>query len=223
MADNCVEATLRDHRAELGDVHLLDADIWEWVDRITGPEREQLESARRELAFAEFTLASGLYRQAFGGLRLFLELSFAAVHFSANELERRRWMSDRMDFSWSKALDEETGVLSAQFVTEFEPAGAADARRYSSQAARCYRYCSQFVHGKAKASAALPETIEYSQGAVGDWCEWAKKAGESVLYLLYIRYGRDLAVASDPGLTEIMMHRFGHLSSVRDVLEMAGD
>ena len=92
-SETCIGATLREHRAGLGEVHLLDEDIAAWLTRIAGPERDQISAARRELALAEYSVASGLYRQAYASLRLFLELSFAAVHFSVNEFERRQWDS----------------------------------------------------------------------------------------------------------------------------------
>lgn len=222
-SERCSEATLQNHRASLGEVHLMDLDIATWLERITGPETQQLQAARRELALAEYTASSGLYRQAFAGLRLFLELSFAAVHFSVNELERRQWISDRIDFSWSRALDEETGVLSRQFVVEFAPQAKTDAERYATIASKCYRHCSQFVHGKAKTSANLPSTIEYRDAVTADWCDNARQAGDAVLFLLYIRYGNELDINKDAALNEIMMQRFGHLLSVRALLQMAED
>ncbi len=175
------------------------------------------------MALAEFAAASGLYRQAFASLRLFLELSFAAVYFSANELDRRKWMSDRKDFSWSRALDEDEGVLSASFVREFEPTAVQDAKSYANMAALSYRACSQFVHGKARSSARLPQRIEYDEPVLSDWCAEAARAGEAVLYLLYVRYGRDLSAQTDQELQDVLISHFGHLMTVRAQLGLAGD
>jgi hypothetical protein len=221
--ESCITATLKDQRAMLGEVHLLDEDIARWLSKLTGPERDQIKAARRELAIAEFAIACGLYRQAFSSLRLFLELSFAAVHFSVNEFERRRWSSDRMDFSWSSALDENEGVLSRKFVVEFSPSLQDDARTYASSAASCYRYCSQFVHGKARVSEALPDTIQYSAQVVQDWCDRAKQGGEAVIFLLLIRYGVEFDALADTSLSEIITNRYGHLTAVRKLLGLAGE
>lgn len=219
----CSESAVADHRGALGAVHQVDDDIRLWVGLISGPEVDQLRAARRELALAEFCAASGLYRQAFASLRLFLELSFAAVHFSAHEFERRRWQSDKTDFSWSRALDEETGLLSKQFVDEFAPQCRGDASKYAGDAARTYRYCSQFIHGKAKVTESLPEALDYSSEAVSDWCNHASLCGTAVLFLLYIRYGADLSAHSDAALSEVLINRFGHLSSMRLSLGLAND
>jgi hypothetical protein len=222
-SESCVEATLRDHQADLGEVHLVDEDASQWLAKISGPEREQIMAARRELALAEYSIASGLYRQAFATLRLFLELSFAAVHFSVNEFERRQWLSDRTDFSWSTALDENNGVLSKGFVLEFFPGLADHAKTYAEAAASCYRYCSQFVHGKAAVAQGMPESLEYRGPVVIDWCHRAKQAGEAVLFLFLIRYGRDALAHEDDALSDLLSNRFGHLPPVRELLGLAGD
>lgn len=219
----CITRTMLEHRAGLGEVHLLDEDLGRWLDRIKGPETEQLASARRELALAEYAAASGLYRQAFSSLRLFLELSFAAVHFSVNEFERRQWVSDRSDFSWSSALDADTGVLSKSFVVEFLPEARDVARDWATAAAASYRHCSQFVHGKAVVARTLPIGIEYKSEIVADWCARAKQAGEAVLFLLMVRYSVALRAAADDDLSEILTNRFGHLAPVRTLLDLAGD
>lgn len=222
-ASQCSVSAVTDHRSALGAVHQIDDDLRQWLALIDGPEVDQLRAARRELALAEFCAASGLYRQAFASLRLFLELSFAAVHFSVHEFERRRWNSDKSDFSWSRALDEESGLLSKQFVDEFAPHARDDASTYAAQAARTYRYASQFIHGKARVTDRLPEALEYSSEAVRDWCEHASASGTAVLFLLYIRYGVDLSAHSDAALSEILINRFGHLSSLRASLGLAND
>src|SRR5262245_43966363 len=106
-AESAILSAVVHRQADIGNVLRLDLDIRMWADCISlRPEAQQLYDARRELGFATFAASAGLYRLAYGGLRLFLELSFAAVYFSANELHRRRWLSDREDFSWAKALDE---------------------------------------------------------------------------------------------------------------------
>lgn len=222
-SETCAAATLAEHRAGLGEVHLLDEDLGHWLARIEGPERSQIAAARRELALAEYSVAAGLYRQSFAGLRLFLELSFAAVHFSVNEFERRRWNSDRADFSWSAALNEDMGVLSKSFVVEFSPALRDDSRGYANAAASCYRHCSQFVHGKAAVSHAVPDNLEYRGTVVTDWCNNAKSAGEAVLFLLLVRYGNDLDAYKDDVLSDGITSRFGHLPPIRELLGLAGE
>ncbi|WP_143757352.1 hypothetical protein [Clavibacter michiganensis] len=207
----------------LGKVHAVDSDVATWLSKIDGPEKTQLMAARKELAFAEYCASSGLYGQAYASLRLFLELSFAAVHFSVHELERRKWLSDRQDFSWSRALDVESGVLSRDFVIEFAPTLVESAGTYSKDASSAYRQCSQFIHGKHAAHSVLPDQIEYRRDIVDDWCKQAESAGTAVIFLLQVRYGGEVHSHTDSSLSDVLTARFGHISAIRSLLELAND
>lgn len=222
-SDECRRASLDAYQQALGEVHQGDNDIAQWLGHLEGPTVELMAAARRELAMAEYSAASGLYRQAFASLRLFLELNFAAVYFSVNELLRRQWMSDRFDFSWSAALDPNEGVLSGPFVTEFAPDLLTEAAFYGQSASDCYRYCSQLIHGKHRDSKQLPQTITYSADVLSDWCSYAKDAIETVLFLFYMRYADDIDAASQQDLHTIALSRFGHIRSIRERLGGATD
>ncbi|MET7462446.1 hypothetical protein [Nonomuraea sp. NPDC005501] len=205
--------------SHLGGVLRLDLDIGVWEERLKGrPETKQLGDARRELAFAIFAASTGLYRLAYAGLRVFLELSFAAVYFSANELHRRQWIGDRKDFSWTSALDMESGVLSKSFVREFTPEAVDDAAQYARVAAQCYRHCSQFVHGKDVTTGLLPQSLAYSSEIVTDWAVSGRHAAESVLYLLYCRYSAEIFDLEDTEVCNTLEHSFSHLRSIRSLL-----
>jgi hypothetical protein len=214
-SDRCRQSTLSTHQIPLGEVHQGDADFALWLNYLEGPTIPMMTAARRELALAEYSAASGLYRQSFASLRLFLELNFAAVYFSVNELERRRWVSDKFDFSWSKALNTETGILSEIFVSEFSPDLITVAKEYSQSTQACYRYCSQFIHGKHKDSERLPTTLEYSADVLTEWCEKAKQATEVVLFMVYIRYGEVAYDSANDDLRTMLLSRFGHISQIR--------
>lgn len=210
--------TVQLNRSDLGAVHQIDLDISLWINHIREPAQEQLEAARKELAIGEYLAATGMYRQAFSCLRLFLELSFAAVHFSVNELERRRWISNRTDFSWSAALHSETGLLAAGFVREFSPTLVADAKEYSADAAECYRLCSEFAHGKVSFTASIPDAISYSDEVIKSWCKSAVKAGRAVLFLLYVRFGEGLTLKPSDEIQQTVIDYFGRHESVRTML-----
>lgn len=202
---------------EFGQLLQLDADVRVWAGRLGDrPEVMQLAAARRELGFAIYAASSALYVHAYAGLRLFIELSFASVHFSANELHRRKWIADRQDFSWGIAVDEENGVLSANFVREFNPRAINDAGKQAKNVARVYRHCSQFVHGKLAVTQRLPDRLQYSEIVVGEWLRLAIDAAKAVIYLLYVRYGEELICIDNQGnLEETVLHSFGHLTEVR--------
>lgn len=217
---NIVRRSVDEHGAQLGRLLQLDVDIRAWEDRLSSrPEVTQLTTARRELGFAIYAVGSGLYVHGYAGLRLFLELSFAAVYFSAHELHRRKWLNDRADFSWSKALDEDQGVLAPSFIREFCVSGAAQAPSYAGQAAKCYRHCSQFLHGKDASTKLLPQTLSYSPDVLSDWLTNAISGAVAVLYLLYARYGDELLRHDDDGrLGTTLESSFSHLPEIRLVL-----
>lgn len=215
----CLDKTMESHQALFGDLNQLDSDMDLWVELLPGDHLEQFTIARRELALAGHCASSGLYRQAFSSLRLFLELSFAAVYFSVHEFERRRWEADKIDFSWSRGLDVESGVLSKEFVDMFNKDLSGHSNLFASEAASVYRHCSQFIHGKALTSAGLPDGVFYVQEVVGEWGVHAKRAGEAVLFLLLVRYGEEMLKSAD--LVEAMGARFGHLSGVRGLIGLA--
>jgi hypothetical protein len=206
----------RDQGRGLGRLVVLDLDIGQWERALNHrPEFRQLRDARRELGFAIFAAASGLYRQAYAGLRAFLELSFASVYFSVNELHYRRWVANRQDFSWSKALDPAEGVLSDYFVREFNEAARERAPGYAEQAATCYRHCSEFIHGKLSVSKELPDTLLYSDDALADWLGTGARAAEATLYLLYSRYSAELIPSPDERLEQTLENSFSHLACIR--------
>lgn len=218
----CLDLAIKDHSLAIGKLLQLDLDIGVWEAKLRlRPEAAMFANARRELGFSIYSAATGLYLQAFSNLRLFLELNYAAVYFSANELLRRRWIGDRADFGWSKALDPKDGVLSPAFVQEFHPTASADAPRFAAAASECYRACSQYIHGKMIATDSLPASLSYSSDVMKTWASMALRSGEAVLYLLYSRYGQELLSVDDGRLSTTLEHWFSHLPAVRQAIEAA--
>ncbi|MFI6130261.1 hypothetical protein [Micromonospora sp. NPDC051141] len=216
VEDNIKNATSA-NGSDLGRLLQLDLDIMAWEQCILNrPEAAQLTAARRELGFAIYAASGGLYLHAYAGLRVFLELSFASVYFSANELFRRRWVADRIDFSWSKALHEADGVLAQSFVREFNQDAAKDAPPFATSAANAYRHCSQFIHGKMAVTASLPGTMTFSSEVLTDWLKTAMEAARAVLFLLYARYGEELLQGETfHVLAPSIEASFGYLKEVR--------
>jgi hypothetical protein len=204
----------------IGKLLALEDDLSSIEQVLVGrPECVQYAEGRRQLATATFAASVGLYNLAYAGLRIFLELSFAAAFFSAHELERRQWLADRADFSWSRAIDPDTGVLSKSFVREFTPIAADEAVDARNVAKRVYRECSQHLHGKAIATESMPKQIEFDSQALSVWLELADDAAQSVLFLLYSRYGGDY-LPSSPIFAQIAEARLAHLLSVQQYLGM---
>jgi hypothetical protein len=223
-ASKAIDESVNNNRESLGRLLQLDIDIKKWELRLQDrPETAQLSAARRDLAFAIYAASSGAYSHAYSGLRLFLELSFASVYFSANELARRRWVSNRQDFSWSKALDQDEGILAPSFVQEFNVDASPEARIYAARAAKCYRECSQFLHGKITVTKVLPETLSYSEQVLRNWITVACDAAECTLFLLFCRYGTELLADDDGVLHATLEYSFSHLMIVRKTLGLPVD
>ncbi len=223
-ARDSIEHAILNHRDGIGQLLQLDSDLQFWEEKLSSnPEVAQICSARRDLAFAVYAASTALYSQAYAGLRIFLELSFAAVHFSVYELERRKWLADRGDFFWSKALDEHNGILSHDFIIEFNPEAVEDAARYAGLAAKCYRHCSQFIHGKAAVTSSLPTMLAYSEPVLTDWIRTARDAAQSVLFLFYCRYGREFDLLENSDLAATLEHSFSHIVAVRNDLGLPVD
>ncbi len=216
-AAGVLEEAIQERSEMLGALLQLDRDLSEWERRLAHkPEGHQLAEARRHLGWALYTATTGLYSLAYSALRVTLELSFAAVYFSANELHRRRWVGDRADFSWGKAIDENEGVLARAFVIEFNEFAAEEAGPYASRAQESYRRCSQFMHGKLAATRTVPTELTYSSDVLNDWIQTGRRVGEAVLFLLYVRYGEELLKSDADGkLAATLEHSLGHLKCVR--------
>lgn len=215
-----ITETIEINSEGIGKVTLVDSDIGTFITSVAGPESEQFEVARENLARSIYLAASGFYSQAFSSLRLCLELSFAGVYFSANEYKRRRWISDKEDFSWSKALDSETGVLSAEFVNEFYAELAKESDKYARDSASAYRQCSQFIHGKQVATSKISARLDFQDEVLSEWSSCALKAGEAILFLLLVRYGKEDNFKSNEGILSIVQERFGRIRAVRNALGM---
>ncbi|MGP5249042.1 hypothetical protein ACTXLS_05800 [Corynebacterium variabile] len=215
-----ISRTIETNREGLGKVTLVDSDLGTFVSKITGPERAQFEVARENLARAIYFAAAGFYSQAFSSLRLCLELSFAGVYFSANEYKRRRWVSDKEDFSWSNTLAPEKGVFSTEFVNEFYAELSDEARRYADDALSIYRDCSQFIHGKEVATKKISKELTFQEDVLTEWSDSALRAGNAILFLLLVRYGKEIGVYGDQALVDVIQKKFGKIRAVRNGLGM---
>src|SRR4051812_43147850 len=88
--------------------HAFIDDFSLWLEVLgERPERPVFQAALREYQYSLLALSSGHYRAAFVSLRLALELSFAAIQWSANERELREWVRGQRDSNWAAVIDSE--------------------------------------------------------------------------------------------------------------------
>jgi hypothetical protein len=162
-------------------------------------------------------LASANYKVAFYCLRSFLEMSCAAVRFSAFEYELRQWEVGNRDVSWSVISGDETGCFSKNFAAAFLPALKEETKHYASLAQRTYRECSEYVHGNPSSHDEL-NGIQIERAK--HWFELFSTAYTSVMFCLFVRYLSDYheELIGDAELNAIVIAEIGHFSSIRELL-----
>lgn len=127
------------------------------------PEAEILRLAVNEYNFALHAAASARYRHASISLRLFFELASASIHFSAYEINLRKWLNNSGDINWTRLTDPEKGLFAKPFIEAFHPGMETSARQYSALAGKVYRECSEYVHGNRHTHEAVEETLIFNE------------------------------------------------------------
>lgn len=196
--------------------HLLDYEIWK-VAIADRPEVKMVESAVKEYQFSLFALASGQYRHAFGGLRLFFELMLAAVQFSAHEIDYRLWSRGSKDINWSALKDLQSGVFSANFIRAFNPDFSDHGKQYQAIAENVYRECSEFVHGNAGTHVTLPSDIRFQEEAFSSWHEKAATMRLVIVFAFSARYLNYVNKDATDRLEALVLDALGTLGVVQSI------
>ncbi len=220
LNDKCREVMTAAFNSEIATQHaeshsfVRDLEVLEKCFRGGGPS-SVFAASRREYEFALLAAAQGQYRQAFMALRLAFELALAAVRFSANEFEFRKWQHSGADIVWKVLIDADTGVLSKQFVRAFAEELLEQVDLYRDLAERLYRECSEYVHGNADTQVSLSDGLAFSKETFAAWHEKAEAFCQGVTFAVCVRYlsdtSKDLKLEMEP----IVMDRLGHLPSIR--------
>jgi hypothetical protein len=213
-----VEAMLADEEAvqaiTVSHNYLLDFGLLKQA--ITNrPEKNVLDAAVKEYQLALFALASGQYRYAFAGLRLFFELMLATVQFSAREIDYRLWAKDSKDINWSALIDTQSGVFSRNFMQAFNPEFEDSLKQYSAISAAVYRECSEFVHGNAGTHTTLPTDIEFHRLTFFDWHDKAKTMKMVIVYVFCARYINYISAEAKNAIEPVAMDSIGHLAAIQ--------
>ncbi len=196
--------------------YLLDYDLIK--SAIAGrPEVDVLNAAVKEYQFALFALATGQYRHAFVGLRLFFELMLVTVQFSAHEIDYRMWAKDSKDINWNALKDPQSGIFSANFINAFNPAFAENSRQYSAIAEAVYRECSEFVHGNASTHTSLPSEISFNKEAFISWNQKAETMRMLITFVFSARYLNYIESKAMNTLEPIVLDVIGHLPAVQAI------
>jgi hypothetical protein len=211
------------HQGEIALAHVAIEDLQSWVRVLTGrPEAFVLSYAALELQYATLSVVTGLYRPAFGSLRLCLELSLATVFYSAHPMALSEWTSAGADLKWGVVNGDQNGALSSRLAKAFFPELLGEVqveRAYLSDVV--YKELSQFVHGNAKTWNGL-ENFAYDGHLQSEWLNLFEKVFKGIMLSLVVRYLKELKGEDLAALEHAVMDRMGHLSAVSQVFARSG-
>jgi hypothetical protein len=179
-------------------------------------ESRIFDLASQLLADGLSQLACANYRLAFFCLRAFLEMSLAAIRFSAYEFELREWEAGIRDVTWTTLSNDDTGCFSTSFVGAFFPQLKGEAKHYQSLAKRAYREASEYVHSNPKSHA---PAHELSEARADQWFELLDGASTAIVFCFLARYLHDIPKERLHGdLLDIVTSEIGHFVAVQDFI-----
>ena len=196
--------------------HHFIRDFETWLEELQDrPEHALLQAALLEYQDALLAVVQGQYRQAFMGLRFFLELGLGAILFSSDELGLRLWFRGERDIVWSKIVNNDTGVFSKCFMRAFNEALVDDAPEYQAIAELLYRECSEYVHGNFATLTFLPKTAVFDRNVYLDWHDKAKSARLVIVFALCARYLEQMDQGSLQNLESAILDELGYVTAIR--------
>lgn len=220
----CMDVTFKNNRSAFGSIHYLETILSILSKYANEINKTILESCIKEIGFSGYCVAAGLYGQAFSSIRTFLETSFAAVFYSVHEYEYDLWVKGKKDYSWKKGLEglengSFPGLFSEEFIKTYNEELFEDSRNYKEKAKKCYRECSEYMHGKISFSQTVTNDIMYNSDLFDKWDNLITCALESVIFLMLVRYGRviDSQTLSYDDINSLN-EKFGHHRSVRKMI-----
>lgn len=175
--------------------HAFLHDFAVWLDVLKDrPESSILKNAIKEYQLALLSNNQGMYQQAFMGLRFFLERTFVAILFSANEIELNLWKIGERDTYWNEiaSIDKDSkqiqGIFSHKFCKAFFPELKNELNHFFNVTTKVYRECSEYVHGNKNVIDKIPEKLEYSKELFYEWNLKADIIKRIILFAFCLRY-----------------------------------
>jgi hypothetical protein len=204
---------------------LHDFEVWLEVlkDR---PESSILKNAIKEYQLALLSNNQGMYQQAFMGLRFFLERTFVAILFSANEIELNLWRIGERDTYWNEiaSTDKESrqiqGIFSAKFCKAFFPELKNELSPFFTITTKVYRECSEFVHGNKNVIDKIPEKLEYSEELFYEWNRKADIIKRIILFAFCLRYLNQLKSEEIKKISATISEEFKSIPQIVEKLKM---
>lgn len=198
--------------------HAIVDEIKIWQEVLGArPEAVIFDQIVSGLELGLFALVSGLYRQAYGSLRLAVELTAGVCWFSTNRLELAEWQSGERDLIWKEITNQDEGVLSARFRKAFFPE-LKEELKYNGLNKKLYRELSEFVHGHASTWGGA-DNIKYDQKLHQAWLERLDTYMVVTSVLLSLRYLQEIGTDDVARLAPVLRSRVGHVSAITAYLD----
>jgi hypothetical protein len=179
--------------------HAFIHDFAIWLDILKDrPENDILQNAIKEYQLAILSNSLGMYQQAFMSLRFFLERTFVAILFSAQEIELNLWKIGERDTYWNEVagINKDTkqvqGIFSTKFCKAFFPELKNEIAPFFAITTKVYRECSEYVHGNKGVIDKIPDKLEYSKELFYEWNKKADIIKRIVLFTFCLRYLKHL-------------------------------
>jgi hypothetical protein len=209
--------SLRD-LAPLQAAHAVVDEIRLWQEILGArPEANIFDQIVNGLELGLFALVSGLYRQAYGSLRLAVELTAGVCWFSANRLDLVEWQSGERDLIWKEITNQDEGVLSARFRKAFFPE-LKEELKYNGLNKKLYRELSEYVHGHASTWAGA-ENVKYDEKLHQAWFEKLDTYMIVTSVLMSLRYLQEVGDEAVRRLAPNLRSRVGHISAITKYLD----
>lgn len=212
-----------DNLALLSSNHAFIHDFSLWLDVLKDrPESSILKNAIKEYQLALLSNNQGMYQQAFMGLRFFLERTFVAILFSANEIELNLWKIGERDTYWNeiagvdKASKEIQGIFSQKFCKAFFPGLKNELNHFFTITIKVYRECSEYVHGNKSVIDKIPDKLEYSKELFYEWNTKADIIKRVILFAFCLRYLNHLKPEEIEQITVTISEEFKSLPQIAE-------
>jgi len=207
--------------------HAFLHDFAVWLDILKDrPESSILKNAIKEYQLSLLSNNQGMYQQAFMGLRFFLERTFVAILFSANEIELNLWKIGERDTYWNEiaSIDKDSkqiqGIFSHKFCKAFFPELKNELAHFFTITTKVYRECSEYVHGNKSVIDKIPEKLEYSKELFYEWNVKADIIKRIILFAFCLRYLNQLKPEEIKQISVTISEEFKSLPQIAEKIKM---
>ncbi len=143
----CIDEAFNSSALAISDAHQKIADLSRlFCVASQQPEGFVYRSLLHDLGIALYHSVTGLYRHSYMSQRIVLENAIAALYYSAQPLQLRRWAGGLIDVSWKRVSSGDDGVFSPQYAEAFLPQAVSDCEPFLKRGNELYSQLSDFVH-----------------------------------------------------------------------------